>query len=162
MNAIIDNDFKMASILLKSSKGIIFKLLKQFETKQVLLLQKSFSDHPCETILINSKTDLLELLKYTFNEFDLLIIDNLNVDAKSKKILKFIKSISKFDNLDNKQIILLFNSNDCSKNIGIKSFGCYKRAVLTSSDKIYTISADNHHYFLNELTTNQTKVFRHY
>lgn len=162
MNAIIDNDFKITSILLKDSKGMIFRLLKQFENKQVLLLQQSFSDHPCETILINSKTDLLELMKLTFNEFDLLIIDNLDIDAKSKKILKFIKSISKLEHLYNKQIVLLFNSNDCSNIIGIKSFSYYKKAVLASSDKIYTISADNHHYFMKEFKTRQTKVFRHF
>ncbi|MBQ9795971.1 MAG: hypothetical protein IJW36_03340, partial [Clostridia bacterium] len=80
----------------------------------------------------------------------------------SKKMLKFIKSISKLKHLKNKQIVLLFNSDDCSNNIGINSYGCYKRAVLASSDKIYKISADNHHYFMNELTTSQTKVFRHF
>lgn len=162
MNPIIDNEFKVATILLKNSKGMIFRLLNQFEHKQILLLQKSLSNYPCETILTNSKTDLLKLIKLTINEFDLLIIDSLDIDVKSKKIFKFIKSISKLEVLNKKQIILLFNNNDCLNNKGIKSLGYYKRAVLVSSDKIYRIFADNHHYFMNEFKTHQTKVFRYF
>lgn len=162
MKQIIESDFKVASIISKNSNGIISSLLKQFEDKKVLLLQQSFCEYPCETILITTETDLLELSKNTVNEFDLLIIEILDIGSKSKKMTKFIKAISKLKHLKDKQIVILFKSNDCSKNMEINSFGCYKRAVLVSSDKIYTLSADNHHYFMNELTTCQTRVFRHF
>ena len=161
-NAIIDNDFKITSILLKNSKGMIFRLLKQFENRQVLLLQKQFQDYPCETIIINNESDLLMLLKATINEFDLLIIDNLDVIVKSKKLINFIKSISKMEGLKDKQVVLLFNCKTNMNDFGLDNFRSYKRVISAYSDRIYTIIVDNHHYFMKEIKTDETSVFRHY
>lgn len=163
MNEIISNDFLITSILLKNSAGMLQRLLKQFDDKQVLLLKESFDNYPCETVIINHKTDLLKLVKSTINEFDLLIIDDINVDVKSKNLINFIKAIYKMEEMKDKQIILLFNYKKTkTKDLGIDSFDCFKKAVSIYSDRIYTISADNHHYFIKELKTCQTKVFRHF
>lgn len=162
MNAIIDNDFKITSILLRNPKSIIFSLIKQFENKNILLLQNNYSDFPCETIIINSETDLVKLLKATINEFDLLIIDNLDVKVKSKKLINFIKAISKMEDFADKKFVLLFNNKDSLKDCKLNSFKSYRHVISAYSDRIYGITADNHHYFMSELKTGETSVFRHY
>ena len=162
MENIIDNNFKITSILSRTSKGLLSRILKQFENKNILLWQDNYSDCPCETIMINSDVDLLKLMKATINEFDLLIIDNLDVKTKSKKVDNLIKVISKMENFTDKQLILLFNNKDSLKDGKLNDFKSYKRVISAHSDRIYTITADNHHYFMKELKTGETSVFRHY
>ena len=159
---LIEKDFKIASILSRTSKGLLHKILKQFANKNILLLQEDYADYPCETIIVNYKSDLLKLLKETINEFDLLIIDNLDVKTKFKKVDNLIKSISKMEDFNDKQVVLLFNNKDSLKNGKLNDFKSYKRVISAYSDRIYTITADNHHYFMKELKTGETSIFRHY
>ena len=160
MENLIENDFKITSILSRTSKGLLSRILKQFANKNILLWQEKYLVYPCETIIINYKSDLLKLLKATINEFDLLIIDNLDVKAKSKKVDSLIKSIFKMEDFNDKQFILLFNNKDIDGKLN--DFKSYKRVISAYSDRIYTIKADNHHYFMKELKTGETSVFRYY
>ncbi len=162
MENLIEHNFKITSILSRTSKGLLSRILKQFANKNILLWQEKYLDYPCETIIVNDKSDLLKLMKATINEFDLLIIDNLDIKAKSKKLINFIKSISKMEEFKNKQVVLLFNNKDSLKNGKLNDFKSYKRVISAYSDRIYTIIADNHHYFMKELKTGETSVFRHY
>ena len=157
---LIEKDFKIASILSRTSKGLLHRILKQFANKNILLLQEDYADYPCETIIVNYKSDLLKLLKETIHEFDLLIIDNLDVKMKFKKVDNLIKSISKMEDFNDKQFILLFNNKDIDGKLN--DFKSYKRVISAYSDRIYTITADNHHYFMKELKNGETSVFRHY
>ncbi|MBR4999013.1 MAG: hypothetical protein IKY10_03950, partial [Clostridia bacterium] len=129
MENLIEHNFKITSILSRTSKGLLSRILKQFANKNILLWQEKYLDYPCETIIVNDKSDLLKLMKATINEFDLLIIDNLDIKAKSKKLINFIKSISKMEEFKNKQVVLLFNNKDSLKNGKLNDFKSYKRVI---------------------------------
>lgn len=141
MEKIIDNEFKITSILARGyyTNYLTASIVEQFKNKEVLLWQDKNYYHSCKRLQLCFGHDLIELLKEFSDEFEVLIIDRFREGINVQDTINFIKTISKMEKMKNKQFIFIFSALTNNAGIYINDFENLKDVILEHSDRLYSL-----------------------
>ncbi len=147
MEEIINNNFKITSILGKNMplQDVTEKLIDKFKGKNVLLWQDMNLYFPTKRLQLCFGVNLIELLKWHINDFNILIINKLKDSVGVQDSQKFIEFISNYPEMKNKQVVLLFSyyGKDRCDPITLEDFPNMKDCIEKFSDNIYSITKIN-------------------
>ena len=151
MKNLIDNEFKITSILVKGYyvNYLTASLVEQFKEKKVLLWQDKNLYHSCKRLQLLFGHDLIFLLEEFADEFDVLIIDKFRDNISSQDTINFIKTVSKMEKMKDKQFIFLISATT-DNDITIFDLQNLKDVVLECSDNIYTFNRVKKSLFENK------------
>lgn len=161
MYKIIEKDFKMTSIISKGAKQIdelTASLVKQFENKNILLWQDKNLYFPCKRLEMCFGVELVELLNWHIDDFDLLIINKFKDYVNHQDTVEFIEYLSKVIEREEKQVVIFFSAKtkeNCN-NVELEDFKNLKNVIEKYSDRIYNLKFNNcYGYIIEDLHSNK-------
>ena len=116
---------------------IIKELVKNNPDKKIMLWQKYDNYAECNRLKLHFGDDLKELVD-KYNEFDVLVIDNLTEKANTKENIDFINYITTDEKFKDKTFIIFFSPINCEREdeISLSKFDVYKDLIETKSSEV--------------------------
>ena len=116
---------------------VIKELMKNNPSKKITLWQKYDYYLDCNRMILHFGDNLKELVD-KYNDFDVLVIDNLSEKANTKENIDFISYITTDEKFKDKTFIILFSPLDCEKEeeISLSKFTTYKEIIESKSNEI--------------------------
>lgn len=161
----LNKDLKIVSILgdNRSLDFVTAKIISVLKGKDILLWQDKNLYFPCKRLQLCYGVDLLELLKWHIDDFEVLIISKLKDNFNNKETEDFIKKIKSMEEMQNKQVILLLRNENISNEVTLENFPNFRSVIKECSNKIYGLTRiENSNLFMLKDLINQTEELCEY
>ena len=168
---IISNEFKITTILTKRkyhTDYLVHYLTKQFKDKEVMLWQSSNCYMPCKRIELGFDSDLIDLLHYYKDEFDVLIVYTLKDTMIIQETISFINEFKQSKDFADKQLIILVaarrGADTKIEEVKLEDYVNLKDTIIKCSDNIYKYERKDciSQFVVENLKTKETTNWRTY
>ena len=168
MKNLIKNGSKITSIITQGYKRnyLTPNLIEQFSNKRILLWQRHSEYFPCKRFELYYGVDLKECIKEQINDFDVLIINSFVEWCNSKETIEFVKFLYEMEEMDNKQVILIFSCKyvENKKSQSLKDFKNYNGVIKEVSNQIYSFKEGKvfGEYLMEDYSTGEVTAWQSY